>query len=209
MSETAGVISYTLLRGERPLGSAGALSPDIEARIEPDGEIVVRGALVMTGYLDAEDQADGFTPDGFFRTGDLGEHRDGELRITGRKKHLFVLSTGKKLSPEPIELAIAAAPPFLGAVLLGDGKPFVSVAVFVAPDELARLRTAGDPERALLEAAHARLGAFSDYEKPKRLFAVAGAPTDEPSILTPTFKVKREAFARWRASEIAALYDER
>ena len=207
LSETAGVISYTVHDRERPIGSAGAVTPDLELRIEPDGEICVRGPLVMTGYLDAADQAEAMTADGFFRTGDLGEVRSGELLITGRKKHLFVLSTGKKMSPEPVEQAIASTPPFLGAVLLGDGKPYLSAAVFIAADELARRRANGaDADKDLLELARSQLAAFSDYEKPKKLLLVPGAPTDEPSILTPSFKLKREAFGKWKAAEIEALY---
>ena len=71
----------------------------------------------------------------------------GELRVEGRKKHLLVLSTGKKLSPEPIEAAIASARPFEGAVLLGEGRPFVSAAVFVGREELARLAGPGPATR--------------------------------------------------------------
>src|SRR5512133_2378140 len=141
MSETAGFISSNLFDGTRREASAGLLTPDHEVRFGPDGELQLRGPLLMTGYLDPEDGARVFDADGFFRTGELGHvDEEGLLRITGRKKDVLVRSTGKKLSPEPVELAIAAASGVEGAVLLGEGRPFVSAVVFVAREELARLR---------------------------------------------------------------------
>ena len=208
MSETAGLISSNLFAGPRRAGAAGLLTPDHEVRFADDGELLVRGPLLLSGYLEPEDEAGAFTADGFFRTGDLGRiDGEGFLRVEGRKKHLMVLSTGKKLSPEPIEQAIAAAPPFQGAVLLGEGRPFVSAVVFVAAEELARLAAAGkDAAAELLPRARAALGAFSDFEKPKRLLVVPGAPQDHPSLVTPTLKVKRDALVAWLGAAVADLY---
>jgi long-chain acyl-CoA synthetase len=120
---------------------------------------------------------------------------------------VLVLSTGKKLSPEPIELAIASAPPFLGAVLLGEGRPFVSAAVFVAREELSRLAAAGkDAAVELLPRVRAALGAFSEFEIPKRLLVIPGAPTDHPALVTPTLKVKRDALLAWLGPAVAQVY---
>jgi long-chain acyl-CoA synthetase len=208
MSETAGLISSNLFAGPRRAGVAGLVTPDHEVRFADDGELLLRGPLLLSGYLEPEDDAGAFTADGFFRTGDLGRvDAEGFLRIEGRKKHLMVLSTGKKVSPEPIEQAIAAATPFQGAVLLGEGRPFVSAVVFVAAEELARLAAAGkDAAAELLPRARAALGAFSDFEKPSRLLVVPGAPHDHPSLVTPTLKVKREALVAWLGTAIAELY---
>jgi long-chain acyl-CoA synthetase len=209
MSETAGLISSNLRHGLRREGAAGFVSPDHELRFAPDGELYVRGPLLLTGYLDAEDTEAAFTEDGFFRTGDVGRlDEEGMLRIEGRKKHLLVLSTGKKLSPEPIEQAIASAGPIQGAVLLGEGRPFVSAAVFVAREELARLAALGkDAAEELLPTVRAALHAFSEYEKPKRLLVVPGAPSDHPSLITPTLKLKREAMIAWLGASVARLYE--
>jgi long-chain acyl-CoA synthetase len=208
MSETSGLISANSYEVGRRAGTVGLPHPALEVKIDEDGELCVKGPLCMTGYLEKEDEEGCVTPDGYFRTGDLAAwDPDGMLRIVGRKKHLFVLSTGKKLSPEPIEQAIASGPPFEGAVLLGDGRPFVTVAVFVSRSELQRLQAEGEVEAKLLEIVHARLGDFSEYEKPKRLIIIPGTVQDEPSILTPTFKVNREAFAKWRSRDIAEIYE--
>jgi long-chain acyl-CoA synthetase len=208
MSETAGLISSNLFDGARRAASAGVLSPDHEVRFAPDGELAIRGPLLMSGYLDAEDGARAYDEDGFFRTGDLGHvDEEGFLRITGRKKDVLVLSTGKKLSPEPVELAMGAAPGVEGAVLLGEGLPFVSAVVFVAREELARLRAAGlDAAEALLPRVRDALAAFSEYEKPKRLLVLPGTPADHPALVTPTLKVRRDALVASLGGALTALY---
>jgi long-chain acyl-CoA synthetase len=208
MSETAGLISSNLFAGPRRAGSAGLVTPDHELRFAPDGELEVKGPLLLSGYLEPEDAQGAFTDDGFFRTGDIGR-ADGEgfLYVEGRKKHLLVLSTGKKLSPEPIEQAIASAPPFEGAVLLGEGRPFVAAAVFVAREELARLAAAGkDAAEELLPRARAALGAFSEFEKPKRLLVIPGTPQDHPALVTPTLKLKRDSVLASLGPALAELY---
>jgi long-chain acyl-CoA synthetase len=209
MTETAGMISSNLFAGPRREGAAGLVSPDHEVRLAPDGELLVRGPLLLSGFLEPEDAEGAFDADGFFRTGDLARlDADGLLHLSGRKKHLLVLSTGKKLSPEPIEQALASEPPFEGAVLLGEGRPFVAAAVFVAREELARLVAAGqDAAEELLPRARAALAGFSEYEKPKRLLVIPGAPADHPGLLTPTLKVRREALLAMLGGAVTALYE--
>lgn len=208
MSETAGMISSNLFEGPRKPGIAGLVSPDHEVRIAADGELLLRGPLLMSGYLEPEDDVGAFTEDGFFRTGDVAElDAEGWLRIVGRKKHLMVLTTGKKIPPEPLETAIASQEPFEGAVLLGDGQAYVTAAVFVREEHLAPLKAEGkDPAEALLPVALETLGAFSEYEKPKRLLIIPGAPTDYPDLITPTLKLRRPAVLRFLKDEIATLY---
>jgi len=208
MSETAGLISSNLFAGPRRAGSAGIPTPDHELRTAADGELLLRGPLLCTGYLDEADTRAAFDADGFFHTGDVVRvQEDGALRVEGRKKHLLVLSTGKKLSPEPIETAIAAARPFEAAVLLGEGRPFVAAAVFVAKEEIARLAAQGlDAAEALLPRARAALSAFSEYEKPKRLVVLPGAPQDHPGLVTPTLKLRRERLLEQIDGAVQAVY---
>jgi long-chain acyl-CoA synthetase len=210
MSETAGLISSNFFGGIRRPACAGMLTPDHEVRFAPDGELLVRGPLLLSGYLEPSDEEGAHDPDGFFRTGDVGRlDAEGLLHVEGRKKHLLVLSTGKKLSPEPIEQAIASAAPFEGAVLLGEGRPFVTAAVFVAREELARLAAAGkDAAEELLPRARAALAAFSEYEKPKRLVVIPGAPQDDPALVTPTLKVRRDQVLARIAPDLPGLYGE-
>jgi long-chain acyl-CoA synthetase len=211
MTETGGMVSSNLLHGVRRSGCAGVLTPDHEVRFDEDGELLLRGPLLLSGYLEPEDAEGAFTADGFYRTGDRARvDEEGFLRVEGRKKHLLVLSTGKKLAPEPLEQAISGTPPFQGAVLLGEGRPFVSAAVFVAPEFLARVASEGrDAAEALLPLVRSALHAFSDYEKPHKLVIIPGSPADHPSMVTPTLKVKRDAVVSYLGPAVAALYEPR
>jgi long-chain acyl-CoA synthetase len=208
MTETAGLVSIAPFGGPRRAGSVGMITPDHQARLSEEGELQVRGVLCMAGYLEPADDEGAFTEDGWYRTGDLATIRpDGSLWITGRKKHLMVLSTGKKIAPEPIETAVAAAAPFQGAVLLGEGRPFVAVAVFVLQEELDRLLARGlTAAEALLPQARAALGAFSEHEKPKQLLVIPGTPQDYPALITPTLKMKRDATLAFLGVRVAELY---
>jgi long-chain acyl-CoA synthetase len=209
MTETAGMISSNLLDGPRRAGVVGLVSSDHELGFAADGELLLRGPLLLTGYLEPEDGEAAFTPDGFFRSGDLARiEPDGALVVEGRKKHLIVLSTGKKLAPEPVEQALASARPFEGAVLLGEGRPFVAAVVFVAHAELARLAAAGrDAAEALLPLARAALGGFAEFERPKRLIVIEGTPQDHPTLVTPTFKIRRDAVAAFVGPSLGALWE--
>jgi long-chain acyl-CoA synthetase len=208
MSETAGMISSNLHDGVRRPGVAGYVSPDHDVRVAPDGELQLRGPLMFDGYLDPEDDRAAYAEDGWFRTGDTVEiEPDGALRVVGRKKNLLVLSTGKKIAPEPVETTLASSPPFEGAVLLGEGRPFVTAVVFVARDELERLAALGkNAAEELLPLARSALAAFSEYERPKKLVIVPGSPPDHPSLVTPTLKIRREALMAFLAEPIAKMY---
>ena len=208
MSETAGMISSNLLAGPRRESCAGLITVDHEVRFAADGELDVRGPLLLCGFLEPEDGAEVWigTASSAPAISD-GSTSKGFLHIVGRRKSLIVLSTGKKLSPEPIELAIASTAPFHGAVLFGEGQPFVAAAVFVERAELARLAAAGvDVAVALLPRARAALAAVSDFEKPKKLLVLPGTPQDDPALLTPTLKVKRAALLAAHGPAVAELF---
>jgi len=211
MSETGGLIAANVFSRPRQPSSVGFLSPDHEARFSEDGELLIRGRLMFTGYLEAEDNRGAFDAEGFFHTGDLGRvDAEGVLRVEGRKKHLLVLSTGKKLAPEPLELAISSMTPFEGAVVLGEGKPFVAAAVFVARDELAKLAAAGrDAAETLLPRVRQSLQGFAEFELPKRLLIIPGAPHEHPLLVTPTLKIRRDAVTKFLGDSLGHLWDPR
>jgi len=93
------------------------------------------------------------------------------------------------------------------AVLLGEGRPFASAAVFVEREELARLAERGkDAAVELLPLAHAALAHFSEFEKPKRLLVIPGQPEDYPALVTPTLKLRRERVLAHLGSAVSELY---
>jgi long-chain acyl-CoA synthetase len=135
LSETAPVLTFNV-RGHVRQESVGRALPGVELRIGEAGEVQARGPNVFAGYLrNADATRLAFTPDGWFRTGDLGRiDTDGYLQITGRLKELIVLADGKKLLPEAVEQAYAASPLMREVGLFElDGQ----LAAVVVPDEAA------------------------------------------------------------------------
>ncbi len=211
MSETCGIISLSRIDDRRQkVGAVGRPWSGLEVKIAPDGEILVRGKTLMKGYLEQEGNAEAFAPDGFFRTGDLGSmDEEGFLSIKGRKKNIFVLSTGKKVFPEQVELKLRQTLPIADAVLVGDGRAFVAAGLFIPHEEMQQLSQEANVQEikaSFLQKIRRGLSEFSDFEIPKNVFLIEGAPYDYPKIVTPTLKIKRNVFVRTFSSQIREIY---
>ena len=217
LTETSPVISCNRL-GKLRFGTVGLPISGTEVRTSSDGEIQVKGPGVMRGYLDDEEAtAEAFTEDGWYRTGDIGEFDEaGYLRITDRSKNLIVLSTGKNVAPQPIETALVTAPHISQAVLLGDGRKYVSALIVPEYDAVRReLGTAAkDGElsedervRALIQGdLDAVTTGFASYERPKRFALLARELSHESGELTPTLKVKMRVVRKRYGGVIEKLY---
>ncbi len=124
-------------------GSVGEPFDGTEIKIAEQGEILVRSPGVMLGYWNSpENTADAIDAEGWLHTGDIGEIRDGRLYIRGRLKEIIVLSTGKKVSPTDIEVAITKDPLFSQAMVVGEGQPHLGALLVLdgaAWGELARM----------------------------------------------------------------------
>src|SRR5262249_1590844 len=108
-------------------GTVGKALPGVELRIADDGEVLVRGAIVMKGYRNQPDKtAETIDADGWLHTGDIGRLDDeGFLSIVDRKKELIITSGGKNISPANIEARIKSSSPLIGqAVVVGDARPY-------------------------------------------------------------------------------------
>lgn len=201
-------------------GTVGLPFEEVHVRIAEDGEVQVSGDTVMMGYLHAEDTAEVMTEDGWLKTGDLGSfNADGDLVLTGRKKDLLVLTTGKKVAPSAIEAALLASPYIAQACVLGDGRKHVSAVLVPNHDAIRRALGEGGggggvrPDadvaaiRDLLAQEAARTTAALSSIEHVRAFVIANEPFSEANgLLTPTFKMKRTEIAARYEAEVSRLY---
>jgi long-chain acyl-CoA synthetase len=180
----------------------------VEIKIADDGEICVRGAMVMKGYWDDAAGTAAVVRDGWLHTGDIGRlDEDGYLQITDRKKDIIVISGGDNISPAKVEAELTREAEIAQAMVYGDKHPHL-VALLVAEEHLAQR----PPEtvRAVLQAALERANArLSPLEK-VRAFGVAAAPfTTDNGLLTPTLKIRRHLIRAAYADTLEALYQPR
>ncbi|WP_040866847.1 fatty acid--CoA ligase FadD11 [Nocardia exalbida] len=210
--------------GEAGLGTVGKLLPGMQARIADDGELQVRGPLVMKGYRGEPGKtAEAVDSEGWLSTGDvITIDDDGYLRVVDRKKELIINSAGKNMSPTNIENAIKAATPLIGAIaVIGDSRPYNTALVVLdaesagpyaarhhLPDSSAAALSAdaGVIERitAGIAAGNARLSRVEQVKRFRLLPTFWEAGGDE---VTLTMKLKRRVIAEKYATEIAELYD--
>ncbi|HEV2814975.1 MAG TPA: AMP-binding protein [Solirubrobacteraceae bacterium] len=207
MSETS-AISTCNPPGAPRFGTCGVALPGVELRIADDGELLVRGEHVMTGYRgDPQRTAETFTDDGWLMTGDVGEiDADGYLRIVDRKKELIINAAGKNMSPANIESRLKAAHPLIGqACVVGDGRPY-NVALLVLDPDVSGGRSAGEFSEEVAGAVAEANSHLSRVEQVKRYVVLDAEWMPGGDELTPTMKLKRKPIAAKYASEIEALY---
>ena len=194
-------------------GFVGVPMAGVQVRISPEGEILIKSPGRMAGYYrQPELSAAGFTEDGFFRTGDLGEQRaDGLLKITGRAKEIFKTAKGKYVAPAPIENSLNAHPMVEMAMVSGVGQPAAYAYVLLA--EQLRPRLAEPAVRAQVQAEMEGLLAsinreLADYAQ-LRMIVIAREPWSiENGLLTPTMKIKRSRIEAAIAPEVERWYAE-
>jgi long-chain acyl-CoA synthetase len=215
LTETASVLS-----GNGPsfnkFGTVGKVAFNLTAKLADDGEILVRGPSVMLGYMREEDNKKAFTPDGYFKTGDLGEFdEDGYLMIKGRKKDLMVLTTGKKVAPVPIELVLEMSPYIEQAMVFGDARKHVGAVLLPNYDRLAKQFGISGKEKlrknaevqAFLIAETAKVTKHLSTIEHIRKFVTTTVPfTVENGQLTPTLKLRRHVILEEYASQIEEIY---
>jgi long-chain acyl-CoA synthetase len=196
MTEASPVISVNRPEGNVP-ESVGMPLDNVEVRTAADGELLARGPSIMKGYWNnPEASAKSLDREGWLHTGDLAEIRDGRIFIRGRLKDVLVLSNGEKLPPQDVELAILGDGVFDQGILIGEGRPFLTlVAVTRETDEKSLIRRAND-----------RLKEFPGYIRVRRVVATREPWTVENGLLTPTLKVKRERVQEKFGAEIERAY---
>lgn len=151
LTETTAGATLNLTSAHR-VGSVGRPVPGTTIKIDDDGEVLIKGAIVMKGYWqnDAANK-ESFTEDGFYRSGDLGKlDNDGFLSIVGRKKELIVTSGGKNVAPAVLEDRLRSHPLVSQCMVVGDNKPYIAALVTIDQDALKSWATANKKSGASL-----------------------------------------------------------
>ena len=220
LTETSPVITISTLKENRR-GTVGKPLRDVEIRIAADGEILTRGPHIMKGYYNNPIATTEVIRDGWLHTGDLGTlSDDGYLTITGRKKEMIVLSTGKNVSPVNIELMLVDIPLILRAFVLGNDRSSLAALIVPNPKVLRgeiihRSIAVSSPEEAcshpqimeLYRSALAeRLKTLASHEQIHKFRLLDRDFNTEMGELTPTLKLRRDIIRKNFEVEISAMY---
>jgi long-chain acyl-CoA synthetase len=221
LSETSPLVAVNP-RAKLKLGTVGLPIGGIEVRLADDGEILVRGPNVMQGYYKRpEETKETIDPEGWLRTGDIGEFdEDGYLTITDRKKNLIVLANGKKVAPQHLENRLLESPFISQVVIVGDEQNTVGALIVPAFERVKewaekqglstvageKLASAPEVQRLIREEVQRLSGDFADYEKIRRFALLERELTVEAGELTPTLKIKRRVVVEKYKDLIDSLY---
>jgi long-chain acyl-CoA synthetase len=205
------------------IGTVGRPLPGVSAAVADDGEILIKGGIVMRGYWKNDDATkEAIDGEGWFHTGDLGEiDGDGFLKITGRKKEILVTAGGKNVAPAVLEDRLRAHALVSQTIVVGDQRPFIAALVTLDEEALPGwLASHGKPADTQLEdlvddedlkkeldAAVADANkAVSHAEAIKKYRILRSDFTEENGMLTPSLKLKRAVVLKEFGDEVEALY---
>jgi long-chain acyl-CoA synthetase len=202
-TEAGPVIACNRPSAEIRLDTVGPPVKNTEVRIADDGEIMVRGELVMHGYWRNPDESARVLNDGWLATGDVGHFDEkGRIKITDRKKDILVNDKGDNVSPQRIEGMLTLQPEIGQAMVYGDRRPHL-VALLVPDPEIAGATDVHER----LERAVARVNTELSVIERVRRFITADEPfTIENEQLTPSMKIRRHVIAQAYGDRLAALY---
>jgi long-chain acyl-CoA synthetase len=196
-TESAPIVSVNVRENNR-VDTVGRPMKGVEVKIADDGEILVRGELVMQGYWKEPEATAAAIRDGWLHTGDVGEFDpQGRLRITDRKKDIIVNSGGDNIAPQKVEGMLTLEPEIAQAMVYGDKRPHLVALVVAAPDA---------DRNAVAEAIERVNARLSQIERVRRFALAPEGFTIANGMMTPTLKVRRpQVIARYR-NELEAMY---
>ena len=220
---TAGATINTI--GAHRVGSVGRPVPGTSIKIADDGEVLIKGPIVMTGYWQNDSaNAEVFTDDHWFQSGDLGKlDEDGYLYIVGRKKELIVTSGGKNVAPAVLEDRLRAHPLVSQCMVVGDNQPFIAALVTIDQDALKLWVTNNKKEGASMTdlaqdldlisiiqtAVDEANKAVSQAESIRKFVILPTDFTIAGGHLTAKLSMKRAVISKEFAKEIAQLFTNR
>jgi long-chain acyl-CoA synthetase len=195
--------------GAYRFGTVGQVLPGVEVRIEPDGEVLIRGENVFRGYYGDEQATRAvLRPGGWLASGDIGAlDDDGFLTIIDRKKDLIVTAGGKNVSPQNIETALKASRYISEALVVGDRRPYLVALLRLDYGEIDRVAGFDDEVRALIQQEVDRVNrGLGRVEQVRRSALLPRELSQEARELTPTLKVRRQVCEEHFREEIERLY---
>jgi long-chain acyl-CoA synthetase len=219
MTETATAATVSTVENHR-FGTVGRALPGVELKIADDGEILVKGANIFSGYHNNADASFGAVEDGWLHTGDLGSiDEDGYLSITGRKKDIIITAGGKNLTPANIENDLKQCRWISQAVMHGDQRPYPVVLITLDEEEIPAFASekglpqdiaslARDPQvLSLIQQEVDRANSkYAQVEQVKKFAILDHDLSQATGELTPTLKVKRNVVNEKYADVFDALY---
>ena len=195
--------------------------PGVEVATNDNGELLVKGPLIMMGYWhNPEATKSVIDQKGWFHTGDKAVLENGHIIITGRLKEIIVLSTGEKIAPAEIEMTLVADPLFEQAMAVGEGHPHLALITVLNEEEWTRLTKKLDlppenaslslplVEKAVLEKTDQLLHAFPGYARIYRAALTLKPWTVDNGLLTPTLKLKRARIGEHIGQTVSSLFDD-
>ena len=223
--EAGGIIAGQRGPFPRP-GNVGTPADGLDVKLAPDGEILVRGPDLFEGYWrNAETTREVLGADGWLRTGDIAEWRDGNLRLVDRARDFLVTAGGKTISPSFIEGALRSSPYVAEAVVFGQGRKYLTAIIEIDFDTVADWARANDVAYTGFTSltSHPRVVGLIDREIAKanevlarveqikqfRILPKALDPEEEGEPITPTRKVKRKLMYERFHELVESMYDDR
>jgi long-chain acyl-CoA synthetase len=220
LTETSPVISVNLLENNVP-ESVGILYRDIEARIGRNSELLIKGPGVMLGYWNnPEATRNMIDSKGWLHTGDKAEIKDGRIYITGRIKEIIVMSNGEKVPPTNIETVIERDPLIEQAIVIGEGKPYLSALVVLNKEGEERMAAylnlnARSPSFLNSSLVHdyilgrisEMMRTFPGYAIIRRVALLHDPWTVENGFMTPTLKLRRNDILTYYSERVNTLYE--
>jgi long-chain acyl-CoA synthetase len=223
LTESLATVSCDHLGEPYTVGSVGQLIEGIDVKISDEGEILLKGPTITKGYYNREDLTrQSFTADGYFRTGDAGYLKDGELFLKERIKDLFKTSNGKYIAPQMIESKLLVDKYIDQICIIADQRKFVSaliVPVYPLLEEYARehgivfeSREQLCSDQRIIKMMHERIDTLQQqlahYEQVKRFTLLPHHLSMEKGELTNTLKIKRRVLNENYKEQIDAMYAE-
>lgn len=219
LTEAAPVVTSNRLEDNLP-ESVGVPLPGVEVRLGEKNELLVRGPNVMMGYWNrTEETARAIDAEGWLHTGDLARIDHGYVFIVGRLKEIVVLSTGEKVVPEAVEMALMLDPLIDQAMVVGEGKPYLVALLVLNAEAWGALAErwslpAKDPaaladvrlQHHIEHLCHQRLAGVPEYAQVRRCWLMLEPWSIDNDLVTPTFKLKRPAIEKRFAEDILKLY---